>query len=121
MTSAAEALEEYGFSGEQLIGLSRKAANDALRRHSAYLDQHRFDELADYMLLVGVSYCTRYETGHGIGFSTFLYRRMRIRYTDWLRTTVGDSRHGYSSGRLPSRRSHLAARRGHRRSVGRWL
>jgi hypothetical protein len=90
--TAAEALEEHGFTGEQLLGLSRKAAGDALRRHAAFLDQDRFDDLADYMLMVGVKYAARFEPGHGIGMSTFLYRRMRMRYVDWIRTTLGDSR-----------------------------
>jgi hypothetical protein len=44
------------------------------------------------MLEVGVKYAAKYETGHGIGISTFLYRRMRVRYTDWLRATLGDPR-----------------------------
>ena len=121
MQTAAEALQAHGFSGEALIKLSRKAADDALRRHGAFLDQHRFDELADYMLLVGVKYCTRYEPGHGLAIQTFLYRRMRIRYTDWLRSTLGDSRHGGSSRRVPPGGTHLAARGGRRRPVGRRL
>jgi hypothetical protein len=90
--NAAEALQEQGLSGEALLKLSRKAAADALRRKGAFLDEHRFQELADYMLEVGVKYAARYETGHGIGISTFLYRRMRIRYVDWIRTTLGDNR-----------------------------
>ena len=101
MTTAAEALEAHGFSGEQLLKLSRKAADDALRRHGAHLDPDRFDELADYMLLVGVRYASRYEPGHGLAIQTFLYRRMRIRYTDWLRYTMGDSRWGHRSRKLP--------------------
>ena len=92
MRTAAEALQEHGLSGEALHGLSRKAATDALRRHGAFLEQDRFEQLADYMLEVGVKYAARYEPGHGIGMSTFLYRRMRIRYVDWLRVTLGDSR-----------------------------
>ena len=92
MRTAAEALQEHGFTGEQLLNLSRKAADEALRRKGAFLDEHRFEELADYMLEVGVKYAARYEPGHAIGMSTFLSRRMRIRYVDWLRATLGDSR-----------------------------
>ena len=101
MQTAAEALEEHGFSGEQLIRLSRKAAHDALRRHGAFLDEDRFDDLADFLLEVGVRYAVRYERGHGISIVTFLYRRMRIRYTDWVRFTMGDSRHGGRNRRVP--------------------
>ncbi len=101
MQTAAEALEEHGFSGEALIKLSRKAANDALRRHGAFLDEDRFDDLADFLLEVGVRYAVRYEQGHGISIVTFLYRRMRIRYTDWVRVTMGDSRHGGRNRRVP--------------------
>ena len=63
MRTAAEALEEHGFTGEQLLKLSRKAAQDALRRRGAFLDQQRFDNLADYLLEVGVS--TRPATSRG--------------------------------------------------------
>ena len=89
--TAAEALETHGLSGDQLMKLSRKAAGDALRRHGAFLDQQRFDDLADFMLEVGVRCAARYEPGQGIAIQTFLYRRMRIRYTDWLRMTRGDT------------------------------
>jgi hypothetical protein len=100
--TAAEALEQHGFTGEQLLKLSRKAAQDALRKRIAFLDPDRFEELADYMLEVGVKYAARYEPGHGIGISTFLYRRMRIRYVDWMRITLGDSRARCGSRRFPS-------------------
>jgi hypothetical protein len=33
---ASEALDEHGFTGEQLLKLSRKAATDALRRAGAH-------------------------------------------------------------------------------------
>ena len=90
--AAQEALQEHGLTGEQLLGLSRKAATDAVRRKGAFLDEHHFEDLADYMLEVAVRYAPRFELGHGIGMSTFLYRRMRIRFIDWLRVTLGDSR-----------------------------
>jgi hypothetical protein len=99
--TAAQALEQHGFTGEQLLKLSRKAAQDALRKRGAFLDQDRFDELADYMLEIGVRYAARYEPGHGIGMSTFLYRRMRIRYIDWIRITLGNSRLEGRSTRFP--------------------
>ena len=84
MRTAAEALQEHGFTGKQLLNLSRKAADNALRRKGAFLDEHRFQDLADYMLEVGVKYAARYEPGHGTGMSMFLHRRMRIRYVDSL-------------------------------------
>jgi hypothetical protein len=103
--TAAEALDEHGFTGEQLLKLSRKAASDALRRAGAHVDPDRFEDLASYMLEVGVKYAASYETGHGIGISTFLYRRMRIRYVDWCRFTLGDSRNpGHGHSRLLSGR-----------------
>jgi hypothetical protein len=92
-------MQHHGFTGEALFSLSRRAAHDALKKHGAYLDEQRFEELADYMLEVGVRYAARYEPGHGIAIGTFLYRRMRIRYIDWLRLTLGDTR-----GKTPSRR-----------------
>jgi hypothetical protein len=58
---AAEALEEHGLTGEALLGLSRKAAHDALRKRGAFLDEQRFEELADYMLEVGVRHAARFE------------------------------------------------------------
>ena len=75
MRTAAEALEEHGLAGAPLLGLSRKAAHDALRRAGAHLDPDRFEDLAGYLLEIGVRYATSYEPGHGIGMSTFLYRR----------------------------------------------
>ena len=102
--TAAEALEKHGFSGEALLGLSRKAAADALRRHGAFLDEHRFQELADYMLEVGVRYAPRFETGHGIAIQTYMYRVMRWRYPDWLRTTRGDTQTRGYTRRIPQDR-----------------
>jgi hypothetical protein len=90
--TAADALQDHGLTGEQLLGLSRKAASDALRRKGAFLDPGRFEDLADYMLEVGVKHAASYEPGHGLSLVTFLYRRMRIRYVDWCRSTLGDSR-----------------------------
>ncbi len=84
MRTCAEALQEHGLTGEQLLNLSRKAATDALRRRGAFLDEHRFEELSDYMLEVGVKYAARYEPGHGTGMSTFLHRRMRIRHVEGI-------------------------------------
>ena len=91
--SIEETLQRHGMNGDQLFRLARKAADDALRRHGAFLEQERFEELVSYMLEIGCRYIPRFETGHHIALSTFLYRRMRIRYTDWIRTTLGDSRH----------------------------
>jgi hypothetical protein len=64
--TAAAALEQHGFTGEALLKLSRKAAHDALRRRGSFLDQDRFDDLADYLLEVGVQYAVSYQPGHGI-------------------------------------------------------
>jgi hypothetical protein len=97
-----EVLEQHGFSGRQLLGLARKAANDALRRHGAFLDDQRYDELVSYMLEVGCRYAPRYERGHGIAIQTYLYRTMRRRYTDCLRMTLGDTRHTTAKHRHPA-------------------
>jgi hypothetical protein len=102
--TSAEALQEHGFTGEQLLGLARKAANDALRRHAAHLDQQRFEELADYLLEVGCRCALRYEPGHGIAIQTYLYRIMRRRYVDWLRLTLGDNRYGKTGVQRRSKR-----------------
>lgn len=75
---------------------ARKAASDALRRHGAFLDEERFEDLTGYILEVGCRYAPRFEPGHGVGISTFVYRRMRIRYVDWLRQTMGDTRNRVS-------------------------
>ena len=69
------------------------------------------------MLEVGVRYAVRYERGHGISIVTFLCRRMRIRYTDWVRFTMEDSRHG--EGTDGSRRA-VAFGRSTRADGGQW-
>jgi hypothetical protein len=51
------------------------------------------------MLEVGVRYAVRYEPGHGISIGTFLYRRMRQRYVDWMRQTMVDKRFGRGRSR----------------------
>ena len=52
------------------------------------------------MLIVGCRYAVRYEPGHGIAIPTLLYRRMRQRYVDWMRATIGDTRSATTRRRI---------------------
>ena len=98
---AEAALRQHGFSGEQLLGLARQAASDALRRNGAFLDRDRREELDAYLAEVGARYAIRYDPSYGLAISTYLYRVMRRRYPDFLRTTLGDSRSRGRGRRVP--------------------
>ena len=95
------ALRRHGFSCEQLLGLARRAAADALKRHGAFLDDERREELVSFMLVVGCRYATRFKPGHGIAIQTYLFRTMRRRYPDYLRSALGDTRSRGRGRRVP--------------------
>jgi hypothetical protein len=49
--TAADVLESHGFGGERLLKLSRKIANDEIRRRGAFLDNERLEDLVGYLSL----------------------------------------------------------------------
>ncbi len=104
--SAAEVLAEHGFTGERLLKLSRKIANDELRGRGAFLDPSRFEDLVGFLALAGVRAAVRYdpERQHasygrdgGDPFASWLADILAHRVTDWYRSKAnggGDARYG---------------------------
>ena len=97
MPTVEEALAAGGLTPLGLIKLTRKAAGDALRRHNAFLDDARFDDLCSYLLELGCKYAVKYDPEYGQSLSTWVYRIQRRRYIDWVRMTLGDNRHKTST------------------------
>lgn len=70
------------------------ALDDELRWRGATLDPDRKEDCVSYLSVVLCSLPLRYDPDRGLSFSTYSYRTLRRRYTDWLRKTRGDSRYG---------------------------
>jgi hypothetical protein len=92
---AAEVLAEHGFTGERLLKLSRKIANDELRRRGAFLDPGRFEDLVGFLALAGVRAAVKYdpERRHttygrdgGDPFASWMADLLAHRVTDWYRS-----------------------------------
>ena len=109
--SAAEVLEENGFSGDRLLKLCRRIANDELRRRGVVLDHERLEDLVAFLALAGVRAVVRYDpTRHhasygkngGEPFASWLADVLAHRVTDWYRSKAeghGDRRYG-NDGRI---------------------
>jgi hypothetical protein len=52
--TAEQILEAHGFGGDRLLKLSRKIANDELRRRGGFLDHERMEDLVGFLALHGV-------------------------------------------------------------------
>jgi hypothetical protein len=101
---AAEVLAEHGFTGERLLKLSRKIANDELGRRGAFLDPSRFEDLVGFLALAGVRAAVQYdpERRHarygrdgGDPFASWMADVLAHRVTDWYRSKAeghGDRR-----------------------------
>jgi hypothetical protein len=85
---------------EELEGLAGKAMDVALTRMGIRLDKRRESDLREYLVDLGLQMATTYDPGVGQAFSTYFYRRARMRVVDWLRSTHGDKRHGLSLAKL---------------------
>jgi hypothetical protein len=104
---AAGVLEEHGFTGERLLRLARRIANDWLRRSGGFLDDERMDDLVGFLVLQGCRAATRYDpervqrsygSGGGDPFASYLADIMQVRVTDWYRSKRegnGDRRYGH--------------------------
>jgi hypothetical protein len=98
-------LTEHGFSGDRLLRLSRRIANDELRRRAAFLDENRFEDLVGFLALQGVRAAVRYDPQRrhasygrdgGDAFASWLADILAHRVTDWYRSKAdgyGDRRH----------------------------
>jgi DNA-directed RNA polymerase specialized sigma24 family protein len=61
-----------------------------------HLDPRRTEDLHDYITEVGWKMAATYDPEVGQAFSTYFFRRARMRVIDWVRSTHGDSR--YANG-----------------------
>jgi hypothetical protein len=102
--TAEAILTEHGFTGDRLLKLSRKIANDELRRRGAFLDESRFEDLVGFLALAGVRAAVKYdpERRHttygrdgGDPFASWMADVLAHRVTDWFRSKAeghGDRR-----------------------------
>ena len=107
--TAEAVLTEHGFSGDRLLRLSRRIANDELRRRGAFLDPSRFEDLVGFLALAGVRAAVRYdpERRHasygrdgGDPFASWMADVLAHRVTDWYRHKSegnGDRRYGFDN------------------------
>jgi len=107
--SAADVLESHGFGGDRLLKLSRKIANDELRRRGAFLDHERMEDLVGFLALHGVRASLRYDDDRqhtsygrdgGDPFASYIADVMCHRVTDWYRSKAeghGDRRYGFDN------------------------
>jgi hypothetical protein len=93
--TADDVLTEHGFSGERLLKLSRRIANDELRRRGAFLDRERLEDLVGFLALQGVRAAVRYDPERpqasygrdgGDPFASWLADILAHRVTDWYRS-----------------------------------
>ena len=105
--TAADALAERGFTGDRLLRLARKIANDELGRRGAFLDQSRFEDLVSFLTLAGANAALRYDPQRyhasygrngGEPFASWLADVLSHRVTDWYRSKSegnGDASYGH--------------------------
>lgn len=97
--TADELLRQHGFSGDRLLGLARRAANDAQRRAPAGLGG-KYEDLVSFLLLQALEATVAYDVDKvrpGYSFSSYLFDIMERRVPDWYRRKsegFGDSRNG---------------------------
>ncbi len=93
-----EQLRSHGLDWERLEKLAKKALNDAKHQRRSFLDEGRDRAALDYLFDVGLVWAYRYNPAkaNGVSFATSVYRRMVMRYPDYLRycDCAGDSRLG---------------------------
>ena len=73
--------------------LAARAAHDGVERCGGFLDHDRLEDLISYLSVIAVRYDARYDPAFGQARSTFLYRILRRRVTDWYRQELGDNRY----------------------------
>jgi len=59
--TAEQVLSAHGFTGERLLKLCRKIANDKLARCGGFLYEQRFEDLVGFLALQGVQAALRFD------------------------------------------------------------
>lgn len=80
------------FDVDAIEGIAGKAMDVALKRLGIRLDKRRSEDLHEYLVDLGFRMAMTYDPTVGQAFSTWFYRRARLRVIDWLRITHGDKR-----------------------------
>jgi hypothetical protein len=104
--TADEVLRAHGFTGDRLLKLARKIANDKLARLGGFMHEQRLEDLVGFLALQGVQAALRYdpERAHarygsrgGDPFASWLADILDHRVTDWYRSKAegGGDRVGY--------------------------
>jgi excisionase family DNA binding protein len=103
--TADEVLRAHGFSGDRLLKLARKIANDKLARLGGFMHEQRLEDLVGFLALQGVQAALRYdpERAHarygsrgGDPFASWLADILDHGVTDWYRSKAeggGDRRY----------------------------
>jgi hypothetical protein len=66
--------------------LARRALADSLRTRGAHLRPDELDDAVAFLVAEAWELSRIFDPDRGSSFSTFLYRRLRLRYVDWLRS-----------------------------------
>jgi hypothetical protein len=86
---------------DDIESLAGRAMTDGLRRVGVrLLERRKHDDLLDYLVELGLRMAKEYDPTVGQAFSTWYYRRARMRVIDWIRSTHGRSRDGNALGKL---------------------
>lgn len=98
------AMLEHSVSAATLRGLARKAAVDYYTSSGGSIGGDLLERAIAFVLVPGMQALVSFDSGlsGGVSATTFVYRRMRLRMTDFLRSKAegfGDSRSG-SDGRI---------------------
>lgn len=102
--TADELLQQHGLTGDRLLKLARRIANDAQRQAPAGLGG-KYEDLVSFLVLQALEATIRYDptrTGPNYTFPSYLCDIMERRVTDFYRRKsegFGDSRSG-NNGRI---------------------
>lgn len=99
--SVVLALRRHGVTPEGLSGLARKAVLDFYESSGGHLSGAKLDDAIGFVRERGIRAVVEYdpERARGVSPTTYAYRIMRLRVTDWLRADLGDRRFG-NDGRV---------------------
>lgn len=88
-------------SAQGLSGLARKAVIDFYESRGGHLSGAKLDDAVGFVRERGLRALVEYDVdrARGVSASTYAYRIMRLRVTDWLRMDLGDRRFG-NDGRV---------------------
>jgi len=95
------AMRRHGVTPSGLSGLARKAVLDYYESKGGHLSGAKLDDAIGFVRERGIAAVVEYDPvrARGVSPTTYAYRIMRLRVTDWLRMDLGDRRFG-NDGRV---------------------